>query len=48
MALALATVLTITILVLIARGSYGGAVVLAVLALPALFFAARRSRRRDG
>jgi hypothetical protein len=45
MALTLMIVLVVTATVLLARGRYVAAIVLAVLALPALLFAARRMRR---
>jgi hypothetical protein len=48
MVLPLVTVLVVTAAVLLARGSYAAAVVLAVLALPVLLFALRRARRGSG
>jgi hypothetical protein len=44
--LTLAIVLVFTEAVLLARGSFVGAVALAAIALPILVFAARRSRRQ--
>jgi hypothetical protein len=48
MALPLVIVLVVTAAVLLARGSYATAIVLAVLALPVLLFALRRARRDSG
>jgi hypothetical protein len=48
MALPLVTVLAVTAAVLVARGSYAAAIVLAVLAIPILLFALRRTRRGSG
>ena len=44
MTLTLAIVLVFTEAVLLARGSFVGAVVLAAIAMPVVFFAARRRR----
>jgi hypothetical protein len=44
--LTLAIVLVFTEAVLLARGSFVGAAVLAAIALPVVVFAARRSRRQ--
>ncbi|MEK6326975.1 MAG: hypothetical protein AABM66_05530 [Actinomycetota bacterium] len=44
MTLTLAIVLVFTVAVLLARGSFAGALVLTMLALPVLAFAARRRR----
>ena len=46
MALTLVIVVGFTEAVLIARGAYAGAAVLALLALPIFVFAVRRSARR--
>jgi hypothetical protein len=48
MALPLVTVLVVTAAVLVARGSYAAAIVLAILAIPVLLFALRRTRRGSG
>ena len=48
MALTLVIVLVFTATVLLARGRWIAAVVLAILALPALVLAARRMRRGSG
>ena len=45
MALPLVIVLVFTAVLLLIRGSYAAAIVLAVLAIPALGFAVRRQRR---
>jgi len=48
MALPLVIVLGATAAVLLARGSYAAAIVLALLAIPVLLFALRRMRRGSG
>jgi hypothetical protein len=48
MAITFAIVLAFTAAVLVARGRYITAIVLAVLALPVFVFAARRARRDRG
>jgi ABC-type Fe3+-siderophore transport system permease subunit len=45
MALPLVIVLALTAALLLARGSYAAAIVLAVLAIPVLLFALRRMQR---
>jgi hypothetical protein len=47
-ALTLLIVLVFTAALLLARGRYVAAIVLAVIALPVLVFAARRMRRDSG
>lgn len=48
MALTLLIVLVFTAVLLLARGRYIGAIVLALLALPVLILTARRMRRDQG